>query len=266
MVDSKLVMGIDVGASGIKGGIVDVTTGEMLTERLKVETPQPATPKAMAAAFKELIDMHNWEDGLIGVGFPSVVMNGVAMTAANIDDAWIGKSIEEIFGNISGCPVITVNDADAAGLAEVKFGVGKGVKGSVIMITIGSGLGSGLFTDGKLVRNTEFGHFQLKGMLAEHYASDRTRREKDLSWNEWGERFNEYLIQLRRLFSPNLIILGGGSSKKFKKYSDQITVDTPIRIAEYLNKAGAIGAAIYAHEEYQGREEQVNGKLKVDNG
>ncbi len=253
--NTNLVMGIDVGASGIKGGIVDVTTGEMLTERLKVATPKPSTPKAMAKAFKELIDLHNWQDGLIGVGFPSVIMNGVALTAANIDDAWIGSNVETIFGEKVGCPVIALNDADAAGLAEVKFGAGKDVNGTVIMITIGSGLGSGLFTDGQLVRNTEFGHFQLKGMPAEHYASDKARREQDLNWEEWGERFNKYLIQLRRLFFPNLIILGGGSSKKFEKFKAQITIDTPIKTAEFLNKAGTIGAAIYAQEEKMRRKE-----------
>lgn len=251
--DLKLVMGIDVGASGIKGGIVDTTTGEMLTERLKVATPMPATPMAMARAFKELVNMHQWKDGLIGVGFPSIVINGIALSAANIDAQWIGTNIEKIFGDVTGCPVVAVNDADAAGIAEIQFGVGKGEGGTVILITIGSGLGSAVFTDGHLVRNTEFGHFILKGKVAEHYASDKVRQEEKLSWEEWGERFNSYLLHLNRLMSPNLIILGGGTSKKFAKFSQNITLDVPIKVANYRNKAGAIGAAIYASQEMRKR-------------
>jgi polyphosphate glucokinase len=259
--DLKLVMGIDVGASGIKGGIVDTSTGEMLTERLKVATPMPSTPMAMARAFKELVNMHQWKDGLIGVGFPSIVIDGVALSAANIDAQWIGTNIEKVFGDVTGCPVVAVNDADAAGIAEVQFGVGKDEKGTVILITIGSGLGSAVFTDGHLVRNTEFGHFILKGKVAEHYASDKARQEEKLSWEEWGERFNRYLLHLNRLMSPNVIILGGGTSKKYDKFSAQITLNVPIKIANYRNKAGAIGAAIYASQEMRKRSDTTKAEF-----
>lgn len=245
------VLGIDIGASGIKGGVVDIHTGEMLTERLRVETPQPSTPKAMAKAVKELCKMHKWKSGLIGVGFPTIVINGEARTAANIDKKWIGTSIEEVFGEATACPVIAVNDADAAGIAELEFGVAKGALGTVILITIGSGLGSAVFTDGKIVRNTEFGHLFLKDMKAEHYASDKTRQEEDLSWKKWGKRFNEYLNHLDRIISPNLVILGGGGSKKYSEYEDQIDVNFPIKIAQFKNKAGAIGAAVYAYQEWR---------------
>lgn len=248
--EKHLVLGVDVGASGIKGAIIDIRNGDLLTERLRVKTPQPATPANMAIAFKELVDMHQWQDGLIGVGFPAVVIDGIAKTASNIDKSWIGTNVEQVFSEVTNCPVIAVNDADAAGIAEMSYGIGKGELGTVVLITIGSGLGSALFTDGKLVRNSEFGHFELNGKKAELYASDRTRRTLDLDWEEWGKRFNTYLIQLNRLLFPSLLILGGGTSKKFEKFSKEITADIPIKIAEFRNRAGAIGAAMYAHEQY----------------
>ncbi|MEM1324457.1 MAG: ROK family protein [Bacteroidota bacterium] len=257
--ETNQVLGIDVGASGIKGGIVDVYTGELLTERLRVETPQPSKPKAIAKAIKGLCKMHKWEKGLIGVGFPAVVIKGEARTAANISKDWIGTSIEEVVSEATGCPVIAVNDADAAGIAEMEFGAGKGVLGTVVLITIGSGLGSAVFTDGKIVRNTEFGHLMMNGMIAEHYASDRTRQEEDLSWKKWGKRFNEYLNYLERIVSPNLLILGGGASKKYDEYKGQLDVSFPIETAQFRNKAGAIGAALYAYQEWR------EGQLKGDN-
>ncbi|MEM9885700.1 MAG: ROK family protein [Bacteroidota bacterium] len=253
------VLGIDIGASGIKGGVVDVHTGEMLSERLRVDTPQPSTPKAVAEAVKTLCKMHKWKNGLIGVGFPAIIIKGEAKTAANVSKKWIGTNVEELLGEATGCPVIAVNDADAAGIAEMEFGAAKGALGTAILITIGSGLGSAVFTDGKLLRNTEFGHFEMKGMIAEHYASDKTRQAEDLSWKKWGKRFNEYLHQVDRLMSPSLIILGGGGSKKFDEYEDQIDLHIPIKIAQFRNKAGAIGAALYAYQEWRA------GQLKGDN-
>ncbi|MEM9846390.1 MAG: ROK family protein [Bacteroidota bacterium] len=253
------VLGIDIGASGIKGGIVNVHTGEMVTERLRIETPQPSTPEAVADAVAALCKMHKWRNGLIGVGFPAVIMKGEAKTAANISQEWIGTNVEELLGEVTNCPVIAVNDADAAGIAEMEFGAAKGELGTTVLITIGSGLGSAVFTDGKIVRNTEFGHFEMKGMKAEHYASDKTRQKEDLSWKKWGKRFNEYLLQLNRLISPDLIILGGGGSKKFDEYKNQIELNVPIKIAQFRNKAGAIGAALYAYQEWR------QGQLKGDN-
>jgi len=258
-VEINQVLGIDIGASGIKGGIVNVHTGELLTERLRIETPQPSTPKAIAKAVNSLCEKHDWQGNLIGVGFPSVVIKGEAKTAANVDKKWIGTNIEELIGEATSCEVIAVNDADAAGIAELEFGAAKGALGTVVLITIGSGLGSAIFTDGKLMRNSEFGHFEMKGMKAEHYASDKTRQEEGLSWKKWGKRFNEYLNHLNRLVSPNLIILGGGASKKFKEFQNQIDITVPIKIAEFKNKAGTIGAALYAYQEW--REGQLKGNL-----
>ncbi|MBR9919829.1 MAG: ROK family protein [Bacteroidetes bacterium] len=240
------ILGIDVGASGIKGAIIDVSTGELLTERLRLETPKPATPDSMAETVAELTKALDYKGNLIGVGFPAIVKNGKAQTAANIDPSWIGADIEASFGKSTGKKVVALNDADAAGLACVKFGVGKGVKGTLILITIGSGLGSALFTNGRLVHNTEFGHIHMNGMIAEHYASSNTRKKEDLSWEEWGARFNEYLHHIERILSPDLILLGGGASKKFELYDEVIDVNTAVKPAELKNTAGSIGAAYYA--------------------
>ena len=193
--DHSKVLGIDVGASGIKGAIVDINSGEMLTERLRLPTPQPSTPEEMAATFRTLVRMHYWS-GPVGCGFPAIVKRGVAHSAANIDDAWVGTSVEKTFSEASGCPVHALNDADAAGLAEMQFGLGKGKDGTVLLITIGSGLGTALFSEGELVPNTEFGHIRMHGQIAEHYAANSIRKEEDLSWEEWGYRFNEYLHYL----------------------------------------------------------------------
>ncbi|MFN7115415.1 MAG: polyphosphate--glucose phosphotransferase [Saprospiraceae bacterium] len=248
MHDAK-ILGVDVGASGIKGAIVEVQSGKLLTERLRLPTPNPSTPEAMAETFGRLVKSFSW-NGLVGVGFPAIVKNGKAMTAANIDKSWIHTNIEAIFGEASGCMVKVMNDADAAGMAEMRFGLGKGVNGTVILITIGSGLGSALFVDGKIVPNTEFGHLYLKGqhIVAEQFASNNAKDRDNLSWEEWAKRFNEYLQHLELLFSPNLILLGGGSSKYFEEYTHFFTLETPVQPALLLNSAGMVGAACYAYE------------------
>lgn len=246
------ILGVDVGASGIKGAIIDIRTGTMLTERLRLPTPDPSTPAAMAATFSELVQSFSW-NGLIGVGFPAIVKNGVAQTAANIDKSWIQTSIEATFSAASGCPVKVLNDADAAGIAEMHFGLGKDVEGTAILITIGSGLGSALFVDGKIVPNTELGHLYLKGhdMVVEQYASNNAKDRDGLNWEEWATRFNAYLNHLELLFSPNLILLGGGTSKYFNEYARFFTVKAPVQPAQFLNSAGMIGAAYYAYETVQ---------------
>lgn len=244
------VLGVDVGGSGIKTAIIDTTTGELCSERLRVATPKPATPTAVAEAFKQLLEMHQWKDGLIGVGFPAIISNGIARTAANVDDTWIGTNIEEIFGKVSGCPVIALNDADAAGIAEMRLGLGKERKGTVLLLTIGTGIGSALFTDGQLVRNSELGHIRMFNESAEKYVSDSARKRDELSWEEFGKRFNEYLLYIQRTFFPELVLLGGGISKKFHKYEQYFTVDFEVQPAHFRNKAGAIGAAMYAKEVY----------------
>ncbi|MFK7933010.1 MAG: polyphosphate--glucose phosphotransferase [Saprospiraceae bacterium] len=242
------VLGIDIGGSGIKGAVVDLNTGELVTERMRLLTPQPAVPKAVAETVKELVKKIGWEGKPIGCGFPAIIQHGVAKSAANIDDAWIGTNAAQLLTKATGCPVAVLNDADAAGFAEMRFGVGMDEDGVAMLITIGTGLGSALFMDGQLVPNTEFGHLKFKGDIAENYASNRIRKEHDLSWQEWGNRFNVYLKHLERLFTPDLIILGGGVSKKHEKFSKYIDAEARVIPAKLLNNAGIVGAAMYAHE------------------
>ncbi|MBN1587128.1 MAG: ROK family protein [Candidatus Omnitrophica bacterium] len=242
------ILGVDIGGSGIKGSPVNIETGELLAERYRIATPQPATPQAVADALKELVQHFKWK-GKIGAGFPAVVRGGVVETAANIDPSWIGTPVCKLFTKVTGCDTHVVNDADSAGVAEIHFGAGRGVKGVVIMITVGTGLGTAVFIDGKLVPNTEFGHLFYKGMIAEHYTSDAVRKDEDLDWDQWGKRFNKYLKHLAMLTWPDLIIVGGGASKKFERFSDQIKVNTRVVPAQLLNEAGLIGAAMFAAED-----------------
>lgn len=244
------ILGVDIGASGIKGAVVDVETGQLLNDRIRLETPEPSTPGAVAATFAELVRQHNWK-GLVGCGFPSIIKGGVAYSAANISEEWIGTNVVETLSLASGCPVEVLNDADAAGLAEMQFGLGKGEMGTVLLITIGSGLGSALFIDGKLVPNSELGHIFLrdKKRVAEYYASANARKREDLSWEEWGMRFNEYLQNIERVLNPDLILLGGGTSKRFDKFDTYITIKAPVRPAQLLNAAGTVGAAVYAYQQ-----------------
>lgn len=239
------ILGIDIGGSGMKGAIVDTSTGQLVQERHRIDTPQPATPDAVADVLHALVQHFKWQ-GPIGVGFPAVVLQGVAKTAANIDTSWIGTHAENLFQQRTGCPTKVVNDADAAGLAEASFGAGQGQSGLVMVITVGTGIGSAIILDGALVPNTELGHLRFKGGIAEKYAADSVRKAEGISWEEWGTRFNEYLIHLDRLFSPNMIIVGGGISKKFEKYQQQLTLDVPIAPATLLNEAGIVGAALAA--------------------
>ena len=249
------MLGVDIGGSGIKGAIIDLETGKFLTERLRIPTPSPATPKAVAKVFNELVQSLDYS-GPIGCGFPAIVRNGVAMSASNIDDKWINTNISDKLGDSVQQDVFVANDADVAGLAEMKFGVGTNPefqKGTILLITIGTGLGSALFHNGSLVPNSELGHIQLKGMIAEHYASNKTRKEEDLGWKTWGTRLNTYLRELNKLFSPNAIILGGGGSKHFKSIKKHLDVDTNVLPAKLGNHAGIIGAALYANEHYSDR-------------
>ncbi|MEM6967521.1 MAG: ROK family protein [Bacteroidota bacterium] len=236
------VLGIDVGGSGIKGAIVDVSNGKLLTERYRLPTPQPAKPKAVADIFKAVVN-HFKYDGKIGVGFPAIVKNGVAHSAANIDKKWLGTDIEKLLSGATGCPVYVRNDADVAGIAEAQHGAAKKQKGIVILLTIGTGIGSAIFNNGNLLPNSELGHLKFKESIAEHYTADSVRKREDLSWDEWGKRFNEYLQHLDRIFSPNLIVLGGGTSKKFDKFKAHIEVEAKVVPAKLLNHAGIIGAA-----------------------
>lgn len=242
------ILGVDIGGSGIKGAIVDTVSGELVTERHRIDTPQPATPEAVAAVLAQLVVHFNWK-GLIGCGFPAAIQQGVARTAANISHAFIGTDINKLFSEATNCPCYNVNDADAAGMAEMHFGEGAGQSGVVLLITIGTGLGTAIFTHGKLVPNTELGHLFLEnGLEAERYASDAARKIEDLGWKSWGNRFNTYLMTMEKLFWPDLIILGGGASKKFDKFKGQLLVEAPVKPAAFLNQAGIVGAALYAQQ------------------
>jgi polyphosphate glucokinase len=236
-------LGIDVGGSGIKGAIVDLDKGELITERFRIETPQPATPKAVAEIVKEIADHFKWKEE-IGIGFPAVVQQGVVHTASNIDDSWIEVEADILFSDITGRECHLINDADAAGLAEIKYGKGNQQSGTVVLVTIGTGLGTALFRDGKLVPNMELGHIKVKKKTAEHYASDAVRKAEGLKWKKWGKRFSKYLKRLEELIWPDLIILGGGASKKFHKYEKKLKNKTTVVPAELLNEAGIIGAAL----------------------
>ncbi len=250
----KKILGIDIGGSGIKGAIVHTKKGELITERHRIPTPSPATPGEVSEIIGEMVKHFKWK-GAVGCGFPAVIQNGVARTAANVDKTWIGTNVNNLFNEITGCPVFAVNDADAAGMAEMKFGAGNGNKGVVILITVGTGIGTVIFSRGKLVPNTELGHVLLNTMEAEEYASDAVRKKLDLSWEDWAKRFNEYLVYMEKLFWPDLFILGGGASKKDQKFFEHLTVKTPIVPAQLLNNAGIVGAALTAKEMLK-REEQ----------
>lgn len=246
--ETKNILGIDVGASGIKGAIVNLETGALATERVKLSTPKPATPDAVAKVIVDLVEKTGYDGELVGCGFPSIVRHGVAYSAANVDPGWVGTNIETLLTTALGKEVIAMNDADAAGLAEMRFGKGLGKEGTVILITIGSGLGSALFYNGHLVPNSEFGHLYLHGLVAEHYVSNTARKKYEMSWAGFGKRFNEYLLHIDRLFSPDLVILGGGISNEFNQFSDKIDSGLNVTTAAMFNNAGIIGAALYAYE------------------
>lgn len=237
------VLGVDIGGSGIKGAIVDTLTGELITERFRIETPQPATPDAIANTVNELVKHFAWK-GKIGCGFPAVIHDGIAKTAANVDSTWININVDELFTKKTGLETYVVNDADAAGIAEMKFGIGKDKKGVVLLLTIGTGIGSALFMNGKLIPNTEYGHLYYKGDVAEKYCSDSIRKKLDLKWDEWAKRFSNFLKHIERTINPDLIIVGGGVSKKQEKFFHLINIETELRLALLENNAGIVGAAI----------------------
>ncbi len=243
----ELILGIDVGATGLKGGLIDVRSGEMIGERHRIKTPKPATPKAVTEVFCEVVKHFDWK-GDIGVGFPSVVLNGVLKTAANIEKEWIGMNVETHLSNACGCKIHAINDADAAGIAELYFGAADGQKGLTIMLTLGTGIGSAMFLDGVLIPNTELGHLKMDDdMVAEKYCADGIRKKTGMTWEEYGKRLNRYIKHLDRLFSPNSIILGGGGSKEFASYKDFLKPSINVVTAKSLNSAGIIGAAYYAY-------------------
>lgn len=244
------ILGIDVGGSGVKGAPVDVKKGILAADRFRIPTPQPSTPDAVAGAVVNIVRHFRWK-GPVGCTVPGVVRKGVVYTAANIDRSWIGTDGRRLLRKRTGCRTLLLNDADAAGMAEMKFGAGKGRKGVVMVLTFGTGIGSAVFVNGVLVPNTEFGHVPMLSVLrggieAEEYCSDRIRQDEQLDWAGWAGRVNEYLALLEALFSPDLFILGGGASKQYGEFLPLLRAQVQIVPARLLNEAGIVGAALAA--------------------
>lgn len=242
------VLGIDIGGSGIKGAPVHIKTGELLAERIRIKTPKGAKPNPVADVVAEIANTFNWK-GPIGIGFPAPIKHGIAMMAANVSQKWIGINADELLSSVTGCPCKVGNDADVAGMAEMAFGAGKGQMGTVIMLTLGTGIGSAIYYNGHLLPNTEFGHLQMKGMDAEHRASDAARQRNGLSWKKYAKRLSTYLNEMEKLFWPDLFIIGGGVSKQHEKFLPLLNLQTRIVPAQFQNEAGIVGAALFSQSD-----------------
>jgi polyphosphate glucokinase len=240
-------LGIDIGGSGVKGAPVDTALGELLAERIRVPTPQPSDVTSVVEAVAQVAAGFDDFDR-VGVTFPGVVVDGITRTAANVDKSWLDAPAAGVFSDRLGKPVTVLNDADAAGVAEVAFGAGRGQSGLIMMLTFGTGIGSALFLDGVLIPNTELGHLELDGKDAEVRASDRAREVEEMSWEKWAERVEAYLRHVEMLLSPRLFIIGGGVSKKSDRFFPLIDIRTPMVPATLLNNAGIIGAAVTAEQ------------------
>lgn len=236
-------LGIDVGGSGIKGAPVDLETGKLLAERVRIKTPKNAEPEPVAEVVAEIAKSFDWK-GPIGIGFPAPIKAGVTLMAANISEKWIGLNADDLLTKATGCNCTMINDADAAGLAEMMLGAGKDQAGTVIMITLGTGIGTAIFHRGNLLPNAEFGHLDINGKDAEHRASDAVRQSEDLSWKKYAKRLNRFLVEMEKLFWPDLFIIGGGISKKAEKYVPLLEINTPVVPAQFFNEAGIVGAAL----------------------
>ncbi|MEW1979865.1 polyphosphate--glucose phosphotransferase [Citricoccus sp. NPDC079358] len=255
-------LGIDIGGTGMKGGIVQLghgkKSGRLLGDRFRIPTPQPASPDAVADVLAQIAAELDAREGApapgfpVGVDFPAVIQDGICRTATNIDPSWIGTDVDGLFSKRLGRPVRTLNDADAAGLAEVRFGAGRGVQGTVLVITLGTGIGSGLFRDGGLVPNLELGTIELDGIMAETRASAAARERDGIDWPEYAERLQRYFSYVEGIFSPDLIIVGGGISKRPDDYLPRLTLRTPIVPATLRNNAGIVGTALWALENLPG--------------
>ena len=246
---SSTAFGVDIGGSGIKGAIVDLARGDLATERVKYLTPNPSTPEAVAEVVARLVKEAEWT-GELGATFPAVIKHGVAKSAANIDKSWIETDVDKVFTDITHCDVTVLNDADAAGIAEARFGAAKGVRGVVIMLTFGTGIGSALLLDGQLVPNTELGHLELDGGDAEKKASSAAKDNEGLSYKQWAKRVQKYLRHVEKLFTPDLFVVGGGVSKNSERWVPLLDIATPVKPAQLLNNAGIVGAAMAAYEKF----------------
>jgi polyphosphate glucokinase len=255
MADGRIAIGVDVGGSGIKVAAVDVSTGELMTDRLRVATPEPSTPEAVCASITRLVKRVSTAvkdtTAPVGVGIPSVIIGGVSLTAANIDPGWEGFDADKRLTGLLKRDVIVLNDADAAGLAEMRFGAGRDKAGVVLLLTLGTGVGSGLFVDGKLVPNTELGHMEIRGRDAERRSAAAARVRRGLSWKAWANDLDEHLHAIDRILWPNLMIIGGGVSKRSERFLPRLTVRPPVVPAELLNDAGIVGAALAAAEKFE---------------
>jgi polyphosphate glucokinase len=243
-----LAMGVDIGGSGIKGAIVDTAKGTLASERVRIPTPDNAEAPVLIGILQDLLDQFEWTQGPVGIGFPGVIRHNVIGTAANLNDSLIGVNLADALKSAVTGPVRVLNDADAAGFAEMRFGEGLPYarEGTVLLLTIGTGIGTVLFTDGVLYPNLEFGHVEFNGTEAEHYVSERVRKREDLSWKRWSKRFNDFLQYTESLLQPDLIILGGGGVKKADRFSPHIDIRTPWKLARSGNLAGIIGSALAA--------------------
>lgn len=240
------ILGIDIGGSGIKGAIVNTKTGELISDRHRIETPKPATPKAIAKVVKKMVRHFDWEEA-VGCSFPTTVVNGKCIHSGNLSEKWLNVKVDKLFKQECELPFYVSNDADLAGLAEVSMGAGKEEKGVIIVITVGTGIGSGLFYEGKLIPNLELGKMlHTDGKIIEFFTADSVRKKEDLTIKQWALRLDELLEYTRIVFSPSLIILGGGISKKYKEYKEYLTADVKVKVAKFRNNAGIIGAAMYA--------------------
>ena len=253
MANSRIAIGVDVGGSGIKAAVVDVEAGRFRSERHRVPTPTPSTPEAVLSSVNRLVKRLAKETGTgestpVGIGLPGVTIDGVLKTAANIDPAWVDFPVVERMARMTARPVTIINDADAAGMAEMRFGVGRDQPGVVIFLTLGTGVGSGVFVDGKLVPNTEFGQMEIRGRAAERRSAAAARVRRGLSWKAWAADLDEHLDRIYQLTWPNLMVIGGGVSKNADKYIPRLTVKCPVVPALLRNDAGIIGAAIVAAE------------------
>lgn len=240
------ILGIDVGGTGIKSNIVNIESGTLTGEKFKLKTPTPSTPEAIIDCLKSTVENFNWTGKRIGIGFPAVIKNGISLTASNIDAKFINYNIDVEFSTALDCDVTVVNDADAAGIAEMTYGKGKGVQGLVIFITLGTGIGSAVFYNGQLLSNTELGHLKYKKSIFEKYASNYAREFHHLSWKKWAKELDIYLNHLNLILSPDLILIGGGVSKNFDLYKNFLNVPVKVDTASLLNDAGIVGAAMAA--------------------
>ncbi len=241
--------GVDIGGTGIKGAVVDTVTGELVTPRVRIATPHPSTPEAVAKVVARLVRDADWH-GIVGATFPAIIKHGVARSAANVDPSWVGTDVDAAFTATTGTEVIVLNDADAAGIAEARFGAAKGVAGVVILLTFGTGIGSAVLVDGRLVPNTELGHLELGGHDAETRAAASVKEKHEMSYKKWAVRVQEYMAHVERLFTPDLFVVGGGVSKDSEKWVPLLELNTAVEPAQLLNNAGIVGAAMAAAERH----------------